>query len=131
VANASGTFEVTSWREDTYQELEGDAKLTRAGGKQRFSGDIEGEGAVEWLMCYSADGGARYVGLQRVEGSIGDRTGSFVIESVGNFDGTSSKGSWTVVAGSGTGGLTGLSGEGTFDAPGGPNVTYNLEYALE
>ena len=69
MASASGTFQITSMREDTYQELDGGGKLTRANGDQRFTGDIEGEGSVEWLMCYSAEGGARYVGLQRVSQS--------------------------------------------------------------
>ena len=71
MARASGTFQITSMGEDTYQELDGGGKLTRANGDQRFTGDIEGEGSVEWLMCYSAEGGARYVGLQRVSGTIG------------------------------------------------------------
>jgi len=83
MASATGRFEVASGSEDTYHEREGDPKLTRATGTQRFAGDIEGEGSVEWVMCYLPDGTARFAGLQRVEGSIGERTGSFVMESVG------------------------------------------------
>jgi hypothetical protein len=130
VTNATGKFEITSMGEDVYQELDGGGKLTRANGTQRFTGDIEGEGSVEWLMCFSAEGGARFVGLQRVVGSIGDRTGSFVVEATGNFAGKRSKGTWTVVAGSGTGDLSGISGEGAFEAPGGPEASYSLEYQL-
>jgi hypothetical protein len=69
---------------------------------QRFSGDIEGDGSVEWLLCYLAAGGACYVGLQRIEGSLAGRKGSFVIEAVGRFDGGASSGSWAVIEGSGT-----------------------------
>jgi hypothetical protein len=130
MAKATGTFEVTSWREDAYHERTGEVKLTRAGGEQRFSGDIEGEGSVEWLMCYSPEGRARFVGLQRIEGSLGGRNGSVVIESVGDHDGKQSKGDWTIVAGSGTGDLSGISGRGGFDAPGGPRVSYMLDYQL-
>ena len=130
MANATGKFEITSMGEDTYQELEGDAKLTRANGAQRFSGDIEGEGSVEWLMCYSADGGATYVGLQRIVGSIGDRSGSFVIQAAGGFDGARSKGTWNVIEGSGTADLAYITGEGGFEAPGGPTASYHLEYRL-
>lgn len=83
MASATGRFEVASGSEDAYHEREGDPKLTRATGTQRFAGDIEGEGSVEWVMCYLPDGTARFAGLQRVEGSIGERTGSFVMESVG------------------------------------------------
>jgi hypothetical protein len=63
-ATATGTFEVSAMEEDTYQQLEGVAKLTHARGKQRLSGDLTGEGTVEWLMCYRVDGLAHYVGLQ-------------------------------------------------------------------
>ncbi len=128
MTDASGTFRVTGGGEDTYHEREGEPKLTKVSGTQRFTGDIEGDGSVEWLMCYLPDRTARFAGLQRVEGSIGGRTGSFVMESVGGHDGTASKGVWTVIAGSGTGDLAGLTGEGTFDAPGGPEVSYRLEY---
>ncbi|MDP9295363.1 MAG: DUF3224 domain-containing protein, partial [Actinomycetota bacterium] len=126
----TGSFEITSMGEDTYQELEGDAKLTKAKGAQTFSGDIEGEGSVEWLMCYSQEGGARYVGLQQVKGSLGGGSGSFVLEAVGSFDGEQATGSWTIIPGSGSGELTGLTGEGSFEAPGGPKASYSLEYEL-
>ena len=125
-----GSYQVTGWDEKPYDEQDGTAKLTRAQVTNTFSGDIEGQGSVEWLMCYSPDGAARFVGLQRVEGSLGGRRGSFVIESVGDHDGKRSKGDWTIVAGSGTGELYGITGRGGFDAPGGPQVSYRLDYQL-
>jgi uncharacterized protein DUF3224 len=130
VAKATGTFEVTSMAEDTYQELEGGGKLTRANGTQRFTGDIQAEGSVEWLMCYSPDGGARFVGMNRIVGSLGERTGSFVFEVVGVFDGKRSVGTWTVLPGTGVGDLSGLRGEGTFQASG-SDASYELDYELE
>ena len=66
MARVSGTFTITSWNEDTYDELEGGGKLTHAWGEQEFRGDITGDGAVHWLMAYRADGSARYTGQQRV-----------------------------------------------------------------
>jgi hypothetical protein len=130
MATATGTFQITSMGEDTYRELEGGGKLTHANGTQRFTGDIEADGSVEWLMCYSPEGGARFIGLQHVAGSIGERAGTFVVEAVGNFDGTQSEGTWTVVAGSGTGDFTGLSGEGGFNASSGPHASYRLDYEI-
>jgi hypothetical protein len=130
MTSATGTFEITGMGEDAYREIEGGTRLTRAKGTQRFNGDIEGEGSVEWLMCYSPDGTARFLGLQEISGSIGGRAGSFVVEATGDHDGKRSKGTWSVIAGSGTGALVGISGEGGFEAPGGPNASYNLEYRL-
>jgi hypothetical protein len=129
MTKATGTFEITSMGEDPYQEVEGEPRLTRANGTQRFSGDIEGEGSVEWLVCYLPER-ARFVGLQRIEGSIGERTGSFLVEATADHDGKRSTGNWTVIGGSATGELAGLSGTGTFEAAGGSEATYSLEYQL-
>jgi hypothetical protein len=125
MTKARGSFAVTSWHEDPYEELEGGGKLTRASVEQTFTGDISGDGAVQWLMSYRSDGTARFVGLQRVRGSVGDRSGSFVLETAGDFDGNEAKGTWSVVAGSGTAGLTGLRGAGMFRAP---KASFELDY---
>jgi hypothetical protein len=126
-----GEFEILSMGEDTYFEAESGAKLTRANGAQRFSGGIEGEGSVEWLMCYLPDGTARFVGLQLIEGALGDHRGRFVIESVGTHDGERSRGTWSVIEGTGTGGLSGIRGDGTFEAPSGPLASFVLQFEID
>jgi hypothetical protein len=130
MAKAQGSFEVTSWNEDTYEELDDGGKLTRASVEQAFTGDIVGDGTVKWLMLYRPDGTAHFVGLQRVRGSVGGRSGSFVLETAGEFDGEEAKGMWTVVAGSGTAGLQGLRGTGSFRAPHGSRASFELDYDL-
>jgi len=123
-----GSFDVTSWNEETYEELPGGGKLTRAAVEQAFSGDIVGEGAVQWLMAYRSDGTAHFVGLQRIRGTIDGRSGTFVVETSGGFDGTEAHGSWSVVAG--TGALEGLRGTGSFRAPHGSHATWELDVEL-
>jgi hypothetical protein len=130
MTKAKGEFQLTGWDENPYLEMDKSRKLTRASVTQDFTGDVAGKGAVEWLMSYQPDSTARFVGLQRVEGSVGGAYGSFVLETVGDFDGTEAKGKWTVIAGSGTGSLAGLSGTGSFRAPHGPTATYEFDYAL-
>jgi hypothetical protein len=128
--SATAEFSVGSWNEETFKELGGEAKLTRASVTGSLSGDIAGTSETEWLMCYGPDGTARYVGLQRVDGSLDGKDGSFVVESNGDFDGGEAKGTWSVIAGSGSGDLTGLSGEGTFIAPLGGKATITLDYTI-
>jgi hypothetical protein len=130
MTTATGSFEITSFKEDTYEERGEGAKLTHAWGEQAFSGDIEATGLIHWLMSYRPDKTARFVGLQRIDGSIGGRRGSFILESTGDHDGAASHGSWVVVPDSGTGDLTGITGAGSFEAPGGMKVTYELDYRL-
>ncbi len=121
-----GSFQNTSWDEDTVEELHGGAKLTRASVTQDFTGDIEGDGAVQWLMAYRADGTAHFVGLQRVRATIADRSGTFVLETIGEFDGKVASWTATVVPGSGTRDLGDLSGEGRFEAPMGSTADFEL-----
>ncbi len=127
---ATGTFEITGMGEDVYHEGSGQPRLARANGTQRFAGDIVGEGQVEWLACYLASGSARLLGLQRIEGTIGGRTGSLVIEALADHDGQASTGQWRVVDGSGAGELAAIRGTGGFEASG-PTAAYHLEYDLD
>jgi hypothetical protein len=130
MAVATGRFTVIGGNEDAIADLPGGARVTRVGGRQRFAGSIEGDGAVDWIFFYRADRTARFAGLQRIEGSIDGHAGSVVLESIGDHDGRQSRGAWRIVPGSGTGELAGIEGEGTFHAPGGMEVDYTLDYRL-
>jgi Protein of unknown function (DUF3224) len=129
---ATGTFKIQGWDEKPYEELEDGRKLTHASVKQAFAGDFEGEGAVEWLMCYRPDQTADFVGLQRIVGQLEGRSGSFVLlQTDGTFDGKVAKGRLSVVPGSGTGELEGLRGTGGFSAPHGGEPSISLDYDFE
>jgi Protein of unknown function (DUF3224) len=127
---AASTFTVKSWDEKPYEETEGGGKLTRARVVQVFQGDLEGEGTVEYLMAYRADGTASFVGLQRLAGRIGGKSGSVVLQIAGTYDGATAKGDWFAVPGAGTGELRNLKGMGGFAASHGPNGTATLDYDL-
>jgi hypothetical protein len=131
MAKAKGSFDITSFNEETYEERGEGAKLTHAWGDQTFSGDIEGSGEIHWLMSYRPDKTARYVGLQRIDGTVDGQRGSFVIEASGDFDGKASRGTWSVIPRSGSGDLKRIAGSGAFNAPGGPKATYELDYELK
>jgi hypothetical protein len=127
--HASATFEVESWDEGTTVEAEA-GRISSAKVEQRLSGEIQGEGLAQWLMCYRADETADFVGLQRIEGRLGGRDGGFVMTSNGTFDGKVAAGEMRVVEGSGTGELAGISGGGRFSAPLGSEATVELDYEL-
>jgi hypothetical protein len=130
--HVTGTFKIQGWEEKPYAEIEGGRKLTQASVKQAFAGDVEGEGAVEWLMCYRPDQTADFVGLQRIDGRVGEHSGSCVLlQTEGTFDGKVAKGRLAVVPGSGTGELEGLRGSGEFTAPHGGEPSISLDYDFE
>jgi hypothetical protein len=129
---ATATFTIEGWDEKPFEEIEGGVKLSQASARQAISGDIEAEATVEWLMCYRPDQTADFVGLQRVAGRIGERSGSFVVlHTDGTFDGKEARARLSVVPGSDTGDLTGLRGEGEFSAPHGGQASLSLDYDFE
>jgi hypothetical protein len=130
-AHAEGTFTVASWEEDTYQELAGKEKLTRARMGFRLSGDLTGDLISDTLMYYREDGTAEYTGLQRFTGQIAGRSGTCVMIADGGYDGGEARSAWRVITGSGSEGLAGLTGSGDSVAGAGqPGGTYRLDYEL-
>lgn len=129
-ARAEGTFTVTSWAEDTYQELEGKAKLAKATVGYRLTGDIEGDAIWAAVMFYRDDGTAEFTGLQHLTGQIAGRAGSCVMVSDGTYTDGEARGAWRVIEGSGTGALAGLRGSGTSVATSEPPGTFTLDYEL-
>ena len=127
---ATGTFTIKGWDEQPYAEAEGAPKLTHARVTTSYRGELEGEGTSGLLMAYDqAD--AAYTGYERFTGSLGGRSGSFVLRLDGGFEQGAARTGWTVVAGSGTGDLEGLEGEGGYLAKqGDPEVAYELRWSI-
>jgi hypothetical protein len=130
MTTAKASFQVTGWDEKTYAEHGDSGKLTEATVTQQIEGDLEGSSEVRWLMAYSAEDRADFVGIQTVTGSLGGKMGSFVLRSTGTFDGTVAEADVTVVEGSGTDQLAGLTGTGRFTSPMGDTATVTLDYSL-
>src|SRR6266536_1066263 len=53
---AEGTFKVTAWDENSYEELDGKQKLTKASMKFGYTGGLEAAGRSETVMFYREDG---------------------------------------------------------------------------
>lgn len=130
---ATGTFETKTWDEKTYDEIEGGGKLTRVRVTNSFRGDVQAESTLEYLMVYPDEKTASFVGLERIVGRIGDRSGSFVLQQSGTWEGGVVKCAWFVVPGSGTGDLRGLRGQGGFvwDGQHGQPTPFTLDYDFE
>jgi Protein of unknown function (DUF3224) len=127
---ATGTFTIKAWDEQPWAEVDDTPKLTHARSTIAYGGDLEGEGTSGLLMVYDgAD--ATYAGYERFVGSLGGRSGSFVLRLGGGYEGGTARTTWTVVEGSGTGDLAGLRGEGGYQArQGEPEVAWELRWSL-
>jgi hypothetical protein len=129
--SATARFAIKSWDEKPYSEAQDLPRLTRASVTKTLSGDIEGEGQTEYLMMYRSDGTASFVGLERVVGRIGGRTGAFVLQRIGVFENGQAKESYSVVPGSATGELRGLRGDGRSAVGHGTEHPFTLDYDLD
>lgn len=104
------TLEITGWDEQSYDDIDGGAKCTRAEVTLKQGPDGLGPATSQSLMYYRADGTSSLVSLMRVTGTIEGRSGSFVLRGQGSYDATTALVESVVVEGSGTGELAGISG---------------------
>jgi hypothetical protein len=128
---ANARFAIKSWDEKAYSEGEDQPRLTRVTVSKTFTGDLEGEGQVEYLMMYRSDGSASFVGHERFVGRIGGKSGSFILQRIGTFEGGLAQESYSVIPGSGTGELRALKGDGRSSVGHGTDHPFALDYELE
>jgi hypothetical protein len=132
VTRAEAHIEVSEWQPEPFDEGDGSGpKLVRISVRESFSGDLNAVGQAAMLQVLAGDGSATFVAVERITGTLAGRSGSFVLQDSGTLDaGGAVSGEWFVVPGSGTGGLTGLSGDGGFTAAVGQRATAWLDYTL-
>ena len=128
---ASVTFQIDVWDEEPFDEYEGGRKLTRTVVQKIYTGDFVGWGSLEYLMVYTEEGSASFVGVERMEGSLKGRAGSFVLQHVGTFKEGISKESLVIVPGSASGELQGLKGDGVFESGHAQEYTFTLDYSFD
>jgi Protein of unknown function (DUF3224) len=128
---ANAVITVHKYEPSAYDEPAGGPVLTRIHVEESFSGDIDGEGVVEFLQAAGADGSASFVGIERVTSELGGRRGTFLLQDAGTVQGSIVSGDWFVIPGSGTGQLSGLRGEGGFRANLGEGAQVHLDYWFE
>ena len=80
---------------------------------------------------YRDDGSASFIGLERVVGSVGGRSGSFVLQHSGTFKEGVATVTLVVVPDSGTGDLRGLRGDGKFAVGHQQPYSMTLDYDFE
>jgi len=125
---ATGKITVHTYEPAAYDKSAEGPVLNRIHVEETFSGDIEGAGVVEFLQAVRPDGSGSFVGIERVTGTIADRSGSFLLQDAGTLSDGIVSGEWSVIPGSGTGGLAGLRGTGTFLANLGEDADISLDY---
>ncbi|TKD11847.1 DUF3224 domain-containing protein [Polyangium fumosum] len=126
---AQGRFDIARTAEPPYDTREG-ATLGRSRFEKRFEGGLVATSIVEMISAVSGvKGSAGYVAIERVEGALEGRAGSFVLQHSGTMDRGAASLSVTVVPDTATGALTGLRGRMQIDIVGGEH-RYTFDYDL-
>lgn len=117
-------------RDETPAAWEGGA-VTRARWTKVFTGEVAGTSVIEFIMgTLDPDGRGQtprvYLGVERFEGTVQGRKGTFVIVHSATAYGEDHHPSWTILTGSGTGELAGITGTAQIL----PNHDFVLEYDL-
>lgn len=128
MATETVTFEILAWDETFAGEPAEGWKVTRATVRKRFSGALEATSVAEVTTTGQGTGMA-YSALERVDGTLAGRTGSFLLQHGGAGDETGQEAFGHVVPGTGTDGLAGLRGTATF-AHDDDGARVTLDYAL-
>lgn len=130
--SARGTYRTTGWQQQEYGIADGGPKLTLAQKELALGGELEGKAVGRSSIVHWDSGSSVASGHLGITGRLGARSGSFVVEESvkGGTDGATA--SWRIVPGSGSGELTGISGEGSWEwKPGAEQVAYMLTYRLQ
>ena len=123
---ATGTFDVkTTPQADDHAVALGFGRLAL---DKTFHGDLAGTSRGQMLAAGTAvQGSAGYVALERVEGTLAGRRGTFILQHHGAMTRGAPSLTVTVVPDSGTDELTGLSGHMTILIEG-KKHSYEFEY---
>ena len=90
-----------------------------------FTGDFAGTSMVRAVMLMTDDGGpAVYTGIERFDGTLMGRRGTFLLTHSAVMHKGVQHGEWAIVTGSGTGELADIHGTGEIT----PNHTFTLDY---
>jgi hypothetical protein len=106
-----------------------DAGIARLTIDKQYHGDLDAHSVGVMLATGSAKGSGGYVAIERVTGTLDGRSGSFALQHSGTMDNGSPTLIVTVIPGSGTGGMQGISGKMQIIIADGKH-SYDFEYSL-
>ena len=128
-AIAKGSFSVELKPQAEPSAADG-VSLGRMSLDKKFEGDLIAVGKGEMLTALTpVKGSAGYVAIERVTGTLHGRSGSFVFQHTGTMNQGAQQLSISVVPGSGTGVLAGITGTLELSIVEGKHF-YEFEYAL-
>ena len=124
---ARGPLDVNIEAEPPFLEQDG-LKLNHNVVRKEFSGDMVGTSEAQMIAAFTGTpGSAGYVAIEHFTGSVGGKSGSFVLQHSGVMNKGDAQLTVTIVPDSGAGELAGISGTLEIDNDEGQH-SYVLDY---
>jgi hypothetical protein len=128
--HVSGSFDVKIEPQTPDNGPARESGLGRMSLDKQFHGDLEAASKGEMLSFMNREAGSGgYVALERVTGTLGGHSGSFVLEHTATMDHGAPELNIVVVPGSGTGELAGISGTMKIRIESGKHF-YDFDYTI-
>ena len=124
---ARGSLDVAMESEPPFLEQDG-VSLNRNVVRKEFSGDVVGVSEAQMIAAFTGTpGSAGYVAIERFEGTVDGKSGSFVLQHSGVMNRGDAQLTVVIVPDSGAGELAGISGTLEIDNNEGQH-SYVLDY---
>ncbi len=126
--HAAGSFDVKVTPQD---DSSGEPLLGRMTLDKQYHGDLDGGSKGQMLTgMTSVKGSAGYVAMEKFNGILQGRSGSFILQHSATMTRGAPQLSITVVPDSGTGQLLGIAGKMSINIAAGGKHSYEFEYTL-
>lgn len=127
---------IDSWDEKASAEADDGTKFTTAAVTLSFDQEVGGDAVTaarfDAAMYYRPDGTSTYVSIMQVTATLAGRSGGFALSGEGGYEDGTARMHMTVIEGSGSGGLEGVTGtlESASTHDDYPYMPFTLHYDL-
>ncbi|KGK01627.1 DUF3224 domain-containing protein [Thalassotalea sp. ND16A] len=125
--NLQGVFQIINWEEESHQEFEQGGKQSHAKISQSYTGDISGSSSLQYLMNYTEEGKASFVGYETIAATLLGKTGQLVLKHEGIFENGVASSNFIIITANASDELVGISGTGSFTSIEGGKAEYCME----
>lgn len=123
----TGTFQITQWDEESHIVFDEGGKQSYAQIKQTYSGDIEGNSSIKYLMNYKTETTACFVGYEVMDIEIDGKKGRMILRHDGVFEQGVASSKFNIIAENSTGELKDINGSGSFTSTENGQAIYTFE----
>ena len=127
----TGKFQITQWDEESHIVFDEGGKQSYAQITQIYTGDIEGDSSIKYLMNYKTETSACFVGYEVMNIAIEGKKGRIVLKHDGLFEKGIASSKFKIISENSTGELKNINGSGSFTSTENGQANYTFETSFD